>query len=596
MSPDPVERKLAAILSADVVGYSRLMAEDETGTIRTLTAYREQIATLVREHRGRIVDSPGDNVLAEFPNALESVQAAVEIQRVIQARNADLPAERRMEFRIGIHLGDVMVEGERIYGDGVNIAARLEGLAKPGGVCISRTVYEQVERKVKVDLEDLGEQTLKNIERPVHVYGMKLVLPTTGPAEPHKALPGMDDLTVPGFRGHAAIAVLPFDNLSGDPEQDYFADGIAEDLLTRLSSWRDFPVIARNSSFVYKDQSVDVKRVSRELGVRYVVEGSIRKAGDQVRISVQLIDATTGAHVWADRYDRNLGDVFALQDEIANAIVASIHPELWKSEKERAARKDPRNLDAWDCLMRGMWHLNNVSKEENAEARALFQRAIELDPHLVRAYTGLAGTHYSDIYLQWTNSPSESAQEMERAAQKALVLDGKDPYAHLMSGYAYRFAGKRDKAIGAFQTAAQLNPSLSAAHYTLGITFALIGRADDAIASLDQAMRLSPHDPFMWLFLNGMALAHVAAERYEDAIQWAERSLQWRPDWPITHLVLAGSYAQLEQMDEARAAAQELLRLNPDFSLAGVRIFLAAADPAFIDRTMESLRKAGLKE
>jgi adenylate cyclase len=285
VSAEPADRKLAAILSADVVGYSRLITEDEAATIRTLTDYREVISTLIRQHRGRVVDAPGDNILAEFPTALDAVQGAVEIQRVIQARNADLPAERRMQFRIGVHMGDVTVEGERLYGDGVNIAARLEGLAEPGGVCVSGTVYEQVEKKLSVELEDLGQQTLKNIARPVHVYGLKLVLAGQPAERIEKALPGMGEMTVPGFGGQAAVAVLPFDNLSGDPEQEYFADGIVEDLITRLSAMRSFPVIARNSSFTYRGKSVDVKQVSRELGVRYVVEGSVRKAADRVRIT-----------------------------------------------------------------------------------------------------------------------------------------------------------------------------------------------------------------------------------------------------------------------------------------------------------------------
>jgi adenylate cyclase len=334
----PTERKLAAILSADVVGYSRLMAEDEEETVRRLGAYRVEITNLVGDHRGRVVDFTGDNFLAEFPTATDAVEAAAEIQRVLKARNAAVPAGRAMEFRIGVHLGEVRVEGERIYGDGVNIAARLEGLGSPGGICISDVVLKQVESRLDLSYEDLGEQSVKNIPKPIRTYRIQ-VKPEGGAADAR--LPGMDELTVPGFSGAPAIAVLPFDNLSGDPEQEYFADGIAEDLITRLSTWMDFPVIARNSSFTYKGRSVDVKQVSRELGVRYVVEGSVRRAGDRVRISAQLIDATTGAHIWAERYDRDLEDIFALQDEITEAIVGAMNPALIKSEMARAARKDP---------------------------------------------------------------------------------------------------------------------------------------------------------------------------------------------------------------------------------------------------------------
>jgi class 3 adenylate cyclase/TolB-like protein/Tfp pilus assembly protein PilF len=562
MDPNPVERKLAAILSADVVGYSRLMAEDEAATIRTLTDYREAIAMLVRQQRGRVVDSPGDNVLAEFPSALEAVRGAVEIQRVIQARNANLPAKRRMEFRIGVHLGDVTVEGDRIYGDGVNIAARLEGLAEPAGVCISGTVYEQVEKKLNVEPQDLGEKALKNIARPIHVYGVRLVVPEAEREVTEKVLPGMGQLTVPGFSGRPAIAVLPFEDLSEDRAQEYFADGIAEDLITRLSAWREFPVIARNSSFTYKGKSVDV----------------------------------SGAHVWAERYDRKLSDIFTLQDEITEAIVAAMHPEIWKAEQERAVRSNPRNHGAWDVAQRGWWHLARTTKDANAEARSLFQEAIHLDPQFAQAFAGLAFTHQLDIMCQWSGSLERSVAELHQAARRAVELDNEDAYGHLALGTAYSSLGEQEKLIPALELAIQLNPSLAEAYRLAGIHLALAGRPDEAIANLEKAMRLSPHDPWMFECLYGMALAHATAGRYKDAVDWAQRCHQRRPDWPIAYLVLAATYVQLERIDEARSTLDKALQLNPDYSLSGLRVALSGADAAIAETIIDSLRKAGLKE
>jgi adenylate cyclase len=593
VAPDPVERKLAAILSADVVGYSRLMAEDEVATLRTLTAYREEIGVLVRQHRGRVVDSPGDNLLAEFPSALEAVSCAVEIQRVVAARNASLPSEKRMEFRIGVHLGDVMVEGDRIYGDGVNIAARLEGLAEAGGICISSTVHEQVQRKLDLSYEDLGKQDLKNIADPVLTYRIRL---GSEAAIPRETLPGMDDLTVPGFGGRPAIAVLPFDNLSGDPEQEYFADGIAEDLITRLSTFRWFPVIARNSSFAYKGKSPDVKEVSRELGVRYVVEGSVRKAGDRVRISAQLIDATTGGHVWAERYDRELEDIFAVQDEITEVVAGSVAPELRRFERDRAARKEPQNLDAWDRVQRGFWHFNRLTREDNTKARSLFESAADLDPHLSTAFTGLAWTLVFDIIYTWTDSPTEAPGELLDAAQRSVALDEKDSEGQVTLGAAYAFTGQQDKAIAALELAVQLNPSSAFAHTNLGLILARGGRPDDAIASHEKAIRLSPQDPMMWMFFFGMAMAHFVAGRYEEAVNWAQRSVQRRADFAVPYRFLAASYAHLGRLDEARTALEESLRLTPEFSLTSIQLILLGADPDFARRMTEGLRKAGLKE
>jgi TolB-like protein len=419
-------------------------------------------------------------------------------------------------------------------------------------------------------------------------------------AEPASAtdssVPGLDSLTVPGFSDAPAIAVLAFDNLSGDPEQEYFADGVAEDLITRLSAWRWFPVIARNSSFTYKGRAVDVKQVSRELGVRYVVEGSVRKAGGRVRIAAQLIDASTGRHAWAETYDRELHDIFALQDEISETIVASMEPELSRFERERVARQPRSDLDAWDSLQRGSWHFYQFSKDENARARVLLEEAAELDPHLARAFVGIAGTHWADIIHQWTDSPARSVAELDRAARRSVALDDKEPSSYLFLAWAYSLAGQEDKALAASELAVQLNPSLAMAHSGRGNFLARTGRPDDATESIEKAMRLSPRDPMMWAFLLGMAVARFVSGRYQDAVEWSQRSLQRKPDAALPYRFLAASYAHLGQLDEARRALNEALRLTPEFSLSAVRLIAASADPAFRDPLIDGLRKAGLPE
>jgi adenylate cyclase len=595
VAPAASDRKLAAILSADIVGYTRLMAEDEQGTIRTLGTYREEIGVLVRDHRGRVVDFAGDNFLAEFPTALEAVQAAVEVQRVLGVRNAELPADRRMEFRMGLHLGDVAVEGDRIYGDGVNIAARLEGLAEPGGICVSGEVHGQVRQKLQLGYEDLGEQELKGVSQLVRVYRVQLQSEAPSVVQD---LPGMDELTVPGFSGRPAIAVLAFDNLSGDPEQEYFADGISEDLITRLSAWKEFPVIARNSSFAYKGRPVDVKTVSRELGVRYVVEGSVRRAGSRVRISAQLIDATTGAHIWARRYDRELEDVFQVQDEITDEIARSMHPELSRSEQERVVRVDPQNLDAWECTQRATWHWGRRTKEDNERARWFCNRAIELDPFLVNAFYGLAWTHYLDYAYQWTDSPFETIRKLEEAARRCVALDDASALGKLALGLAYRFTTHPEKALASLERSIQLNPSLADGYIYLGVMLADRGQPDPALEMLERGMRLSPQDPSMSRFFHCIALAHFVAERYEEALQWDQRSIQQGPSLLFAHLLMAATHAHLGQLDEARSALVEVQRVSPGYSLSGLRLFFSAvdSDPEFSSRFEGGLRKAGLPE
>lgn len=591
MDRDAIQRKLAAILSADVVGYSRLLTQDEVGTIRTLSDYREVICMLIRQHRGRVVDSPGDNLLAEFPSALDAVQTAAEIQRVLKARNAATRAEQRMEFRIGVHLGDVMQEGERIYGDGVNIAARLEGLAEPGGICISETVHEQTEGKLELRYEDIGEQPLKNIAKPVHVHRIRLESGAEAVAPGAASAP-----SVPGFSGRPAIAVLPFDNLSGDREQEHFADGIAEDLITRLSSWRWFPVIARNSSFVYKGRAVNVKQVAGELGVRYVVEGSVRKSGKRIRTTAQVIDATSGHHVWAERYDRDLEDIFAVQDEISEAIVAAMFPELWEFERERTVHRKPQNLDAWDCAQRGFWHAWQLTKEGLAEGRKFFKRAIEVDPKFVWPRYGLALAHYTDLLNQWADDPLESLAAVLEAGQGAVAQDNKDPFAQLALAMGYNLAGQQEKSLGAVKLAVQLNPSLSLGNLLLASFLGLAGRAEEGLLHLDRAVRLSPQDPSMWLYLGYGSVVYFSAGRYAEAVDWAQRSVQLKPDWPTPYRYLAASYAQLGRLDEARQALEEMLRVQPQFSLDSFKYILASADPDFTQRLIDALRKAGFRD
>jgi len=406
----------------------------------------------------------------------------------------------------------------------------------------------------------------------------------------------LDPLTVPGFEGRPAIAVLPFDDLSSERDQEYFADGIAEDLITRLSAWRDFPVIARNSSFTYKGKPVDVKQVSRELGVRYVVEGSVRKAGEHVRISAQLIDATTGAHVWAETYDREIRDIFALQDEITEAIVASVEPELVRSEGERAASKEHESLDAWDHQMRGLWHLWKETKEDNSKGQAHFRKAIEIESGHAAAHAFLALAHGQAIVGQWTESPEQSVALIERAARRSMELDSTEPMSHTAMGNFYFFTGQQAQAIASFRRTVQLDPGSILACGQLGLFLALTGQPEEALPNLERVIRLNPRTPMMYRYLAATGWAHFAAGRYEEAIEWLEQSRQSKPDHNLAHRGLAASYAIVGRLEEARAALEEELRLEPDISIEKVRFELSATDPDFLERYCDALRKAGMKE
>jgi len=585
-----MERRLAAILAADVVGYTRLMRADEVGTLQRLTALREGVLEpLIAEHTGRVVKLMGDGLLVEFASLVDAVGCAVAWQTAVDEHEAERPEDNRFFFRIGINLGDVIVEGEDIHGDGVNIAARLEGLAEPGGICLSGDAYRQVRGKVEADFEDLGEREVKNLVEPLRVYRIAIKGPSPAPtATVTRPLPLPDK---------PSIAVLPFTNMSGDPEQEYVADGITEDLITALSKVRWLFVIARNSTFTYKGQAVEVTQVARELGVRYVIEGSVRKAGNRVRISAQLIDAMTGRHVWAERYDRDLADIFELQDEMTQTIVAAVEPELGAAERERALSKPPENLDAWETYQRGLWHLWNFTKDDNAKAPHLLRRAHELDPGFATAYAHEADSRYISVIMGWAEDPDQTLAAGMTAAKKALALDDKDAVAYFAAGRVHMMLGEHDASIGALETSLTLNPNFAQAYHGLGFALTLAGRIEDALDSLAKAERLSPRDPLLWAFTVVHALACILSHDYETAVHWARRAMQIPRAtgyWP--HAVLAAPLAQLGRIEQARAAVKAALEQKPDLSLSYLKKTLPTKHPGGLDPYLDGLRKAGLPE
>jgi adenylate cyclase len=579
---DP-KRKLAAILAADAAGYSRLMSEDEDATLVALDACREVFRSNVLQNGGRVVDTAGDSVLAVFETATGAVKAAHRIQEELTERNDELPDQRHMAFRIGINLGEVIEKDDgTVYGDGVNVAARLEGLAEPSGICLSGSAHEQVEGKIDLSFHDIGEHEVKNIARPVRAYRADIGSSAASSSEKPLALPDKP-----------SIAVLPFDNLSGDPEQEYFADGIAEDLITALSRIRWLFVTARNSTFTYKGKAVDLKQVGRDMGVRYVVEGSVRRGGNRVRISAQLIDATTGNHVWADRFDRDLEDIFALQDEITETIVAAIEPELGVAERERAMRKPPSSLEAWDYYQRGMWHLYRFTANDNAEAQRHFRRAIDLDSRFGSAYSSLAYSSFLDVAMDYTDSPDDRRADAQEAAKAALALDAMDAMAHCALGRLYGWMGVAhyDAAIIELKIAIDINPSFALAHFGLAHALTHAGHLDEALAELDDTLRLSPHDPYLWLFetLRGNAL--IMMNEYEQALPWIERATRHGNAGFWAYEKLASCLGHLGRRREAKGALQQLLVMKPDYSLS---IDTSYTNPELQQNLADGLRKAGL--
>jgi adenylate cyclase len=534
-----VERRLTAILAADVAGYSRLMSADEEGTLAQLKAHRRALVDpMITEHRGRIVKTTGDGMLVEFASVVDAVRCAVEIQRGMAERNAEMPQEKRIEFRVGIHQGDIVVEDQDIFGDGVNVAARLEGLAEPGGICVSGRVQEDARGKLDVAFEDAGDRQLKNIERPVRVYRVR---PKAAAARPTLPLPGKP-----------SIAVLPFQNMSGDPEQDYFADGMVEEIITALSRFRQLFVIARNSTFTYKGQAADVKQVSRELGVRYVLEGSVRKGGNRVRVTAQLIDAASSAHVWAERYDREISDVFAVQDEITANVAGVIEPALADVEQQRVLRKPPERLDAWEAYQRGLWHFNKFGPEENQTAQTFFRRAIELDPNFAPGHYGLALALQWDIWHYSTRPFSEVQGAPLTEARIAVSLDDKDAMAHAVLAHMRMWGSEWEAAIAEARTAFALNPNSAFVLSMLGCVLGFGGYREEALNRLQQAMRASPHDPLIWLWTGWTGTIQLYSRKFDAAVESLRQVVRLRPGFNQIKVILAATLAHLGRLDEAR--------------------------------------------
>ena len=588
MHGDRVGRRLAAILAADVEGYSRLMGEDEEGTLERLKALRRDlIDPKIAEYYGRIVKTTGDGMLVEFPSVVDAVRYAVEVQEAISERNIGVGVDSRIELRIGVNLGDVIIEDSDIHGDGVNIAARLEGIAEPGGICISEDAFRQVRGKVDAEFSDIGEQSLKNIARPLRVYRVGLA-PT--PYAPAIVLPLPDK---------PSLAVLPFQNLSGDPEQEYFADGMVEEITTAISRLPWPFVIARNSSFAYKGRAIDVKQVGRELGVRYVLEGSVRKAGMRVRITGQLIDTTTGAHIWADHFDGALDDIFDLQDQVAGTVAGAIEPRLRQSEMQRAARKPTESLDAYDLYLRALAEHHKYSAEGMHRAIALLQRALALDPSYApaAALTGHCRHFQRDHWLGGPVSHEEVAESV-RLAWHAVTAGKDDPDALAMAAIVLTvLAGEHAAAASAAERALALNPNSANGWTANGLTLCFRNQPEAAIEALHRAMRLSPFDPESPNIKSGLAGAYLVAGRYEEALEWAERSLHEQPHFSPSLRVKVVLLAQLDRLAEARDALQSLLELQPGLTIAWYRQYGARfIPPETLAVILEAMRKAGLPE
>ncbi|MGC2335808.1 MAG: adenylate/guanylate cyclase domain-containing protein [Pseudolabrys sp.] len=584
MAQSRVERRLAAILAADVAGYSRLTGLDEEGTHAQLTDHLRSFATKITEHRGRVVKSTGDGLLADFSSVVDAVRCAVDVQRGMVQRNSDVPQEKRIEFRIGINVGDIIIDRGDIFGDGVNVATRLESLAEPGGICVSSRVKEDAEGKLEIIFENAGEQHLKNIERPVHVYRVQPSSPVS--SRPTLALPDKP-----------SIAVLPFENMSGDAEQEYFADGMVDEIITALSRFRSLFVIARNSTFTYKGRSVDVKQAGRELGVRYVLKGGVRKAANRVRIIGQLIDTTTGAHIWADRFEGGLEDAFDLQDRVTASVVGAIAPKLELAEIERAKRKPTESLDAYDYYLRGLARTRHWSKEANSEALQMFYKAIGLDPDFASAHGMAAWCHAQRKGFRWVTNRSQEIADTTRLARRAAELGRDDAVALGTGGWALALvAGDLDDAAAFIDRALALNPNLATTWQFSGWVRVWLGEPEVAVEHFAIAMRLSPLDPLTFVAQGGTAFAHIFAGCYDLALSWAQKAVRERPNWPEGQRLIAAAAALSGRSKEAQQAIARMREMDPNWRLSNIRRTALFRRPEDHAKYVEALQKAGLPE
>jgi adenylate cyclase len=588
MNDEPVTRRLAAILAADVVGFSRLMGADEAGTLSRLKRLRaELIDPLIGEFRGRIFKATGDGVLVEFPSVVDAVPCAARVQAGMAERAAGEPAERRIVFRVGINLGDVIVEGDDLYGDGVNVAARLEGIAESGGICISSNAYEQVAGKCKLGFEDLGEKSVKNIARPVHVYRV------LAEGEPDRVCrPAPSPARAAAATGKPSIAVLPFQNMSGDADQEYFSDGITEDLITDLSKLSGVLVIARNSSFTYKGQPVDVREVGKRFGVSHVLEGSVRRAGARLRITAQLLESATGHHLWAERYDRDLKDIFDVQDEIVRKIVEALDVKLLRGEQARVWRQSLCSTEALDAYYRGLDYLNRITREANEQAAHCFGTVIGCDPNSPLGHLGLAWTELSASRYGW--SDSAALERAAKLARKALELDPNCADAHALLGYRELLAGNHDEAIAAGERAVGLSPNHADNAANLGCSYAVSGKPAEAISLVRRAMRLSPVYPG-W-YLNILGFAHYNCAQYDEAEEVLKLALQREPAYSECRALLALTLRAKGREQDARREATELLRHDPSFRLRRLEQQLSIVkDRDSVAQLLDLLRGLGLQ-
>ena len=620
---DRLKRKLAAILHADIVGFSRLSGEDEEGTYRQLRSHLDFFAETIQSHNGSVVNTAGDAVLAEFSTASDALNCAAVVQLALQERNRDIPEEQRLRFRIGVNLGEVIVDRNDIYGDGVNVAARLEGLAEPGGVCISQAVHAAVGRRLDLTYQDIGRQQVKNIAEPVHAYqvllngkapsarpgsiprrtaaliagGLALCLVLAGIAwlglERLNEETGPEDTKVVLDDTMPSIAVLPFQNLGGDPKDDYFSDGITNDIITDLSRFSNLFVIASNSVFTYKGKAVDIMDVGRDLGVRYVLEGSVQKVGNRLRLNAQLIDATTNHHLWADRYDRELGDIFAVQDELTESIVAALQVTLTEVEQSRMARQYTNSLEAYDLFLRGRSYLRG-SRQTHLKAKKLFDQAIALDPDFAAAYAEKSFTYFSGFIMPMSRDPKVVKNSLA-AAERAVSLDPNLPLAYARLGWAL-FANRRhEEAVAAAKRSVALGPSDAESHAQLGNVLNWTGKPEEAIRYLERAMRLNPHYPFYYRFYLGHS--HYLLGNREQAIELMERVVTRAPYFLPVRRHLAVLYDEVGRSEEAKAQTLEVLRIFPGASIEDERArCFYRWEPALMDRFFDGLRESGMPE